>query len=190
MADDKAKRPGLFDPHALLEAQGRSIEAFTSAGRIVAEGMRTSADKQMALMQGLWKEAQGRGGKGAATDLDQQLAQSRALVETVVAETQALMQHLLEVQTRAMAVLNACVAQNMAALGGTAPDLASLRKTTSEAMEAASRQAATAVEEIQKRMAEMQAEVEPSPPPAEKPAAQPKPARQPRANATRRPRRK
>ena len=188
MAGDKAKMPGLFDPGTLLEAQRRSIEAFASAGRIVAEGMRASADKQMALMQGLWQEAQGRGQdpKGATNDLEQQLAQAKAVVETIVAETQSLMQHLLEVQTQAMGVLNACVAQNMAALGGNGPDLDSLRRTTSEAMEAASRQAATAVEEIQKRMAAMQSEVEHSPAADAAPSA----PRKPRSGTTRRPRKK
>ena len=37
------KTPGMFDPEALLAAQRRNVEAFTNAGKIVAEGMRTYA---------------------------------------------------------------------------------------------------------------------------------------------------
>jgi hypothetical protein len=41
MAESTSKTPGTFDPEALLVAQRGNIEAFTSAGKIVADGMRT-----------------------------------------------------------------------------------------------------------------------------------------------------
>ena len=85
------------------------------------------------------------------------MAQAKAVFETVVRENQELMQHLMQVQAEAMAVLNACAARNMEALGGQAPDLAQLQKTAAAAMEAASRQAMTAMNEIRERMSGLQA---------------------------------
>ena len=46
MAESTSTTPGMFDPEALLAVQRRNVEAFRSAGRIVAEGMRTCAARQ------------------------------------------------------------------------------------------------------------------------------------------------
>ena len=51
MAESTVKTPGPFDPEALLAAQRRNAEAFTSAGKIVADGMRTYAESQVGMMQ-------------------------------------------------------------------------------------------------------------------------------------------
>ena len=70
MAESTSKTPSPFDPEALLAAQRRNVEAFTSAGKIVAEGMRTYAERQVSLMQeamrDLWGEIQTRGSAPAA----------------------------------------------------------------------------------------------------------------------------
>src|SRR5215207_7324415 len=64
VAENTPKTPGTFDPEALLAIQRRNVEAFTSAGKIVAEGMRTYAERQAGLMQeamrNLWGEVQTR----------------------------------------------------------------------------------------------------------------------------------
>jgi hypothetical protein len=51
VAENTPKTPAAFDPEALLAIQRRNVEAFTSAGKIVAEGMRTYAERQAGLMQ-------------------------------------------------------------------------------------------------------------------------------------------
>ena len=51
MAESTSKTPSPFDPEALLAAQRRNVEALTSAGKIVADGMRTYAERQVSLMQ-------------------------------------------------------------------------------------------------------------------------------------------
>jgi hypothetical protein len=51
MAESSLKAPGIFDPEALLAAQRRNVEAFTKAGRIVADAMRTCAEGQLGIMQ-------------------------------------------------------------------------------------------------------------------------------------------
>jgi hypothetical protein len=71
MAESPSKTPGAFDPKALLAGQRRNVEAFTSAGKIVAEGMRTYAERQVGLMQDamrdLWGAIQPGGRCGVAT---------------------------------------------------------------------------------------------------------------------------
>ena len=57
-------------------------------------------------------------------------------------------------------MLTASAAANMEALGGMAPDLVGLNKTATEAMQTASRQVAAVVDELRKRMADLQAETQ------------------------------
>ena len=59
-----------------------------------------------------------------------------------------------------MAVLTACAIANMEALGGMAPDLVGLNKTATEAMQTASRQVSAVVDELRKRIADLQAETQ------------------------------
>ncbi|MFO1071380.1 MAG: hypothetical protein U1E17_01465 [Geminicoccaceae bacterium] len=58
MAPTKKTNP--FDPQAMLEAQRRNFDAFRNAGQIVADGMRTYAERQVAMdaeaMSGLGSE--------------------------------------------------------------------------------------------------------------------------------------
>jgi hypothetical protein len=82
VADVKSKTPNPFDPQALLEAQRRNLDAFTNAGQIVADGMRTYAERQVAMvqesMQTLWSELQANAQKPqAATAPAEQLLCSR-----------------------------------------------------------------------------------------------------------------
>ena len=51
MAADKSSKHSMFNPEALLEAQRRNFAAFTNAGNIVADGMRSYAERQVAMMQ-------------------------------------------------------------------------------------------------------------------------------------------
>ena len=82
MAESTSKSPSPFDPKALLAVQQRNVEALTSAGKIVAEGMRTYAERQVSLMQdgmrNLWGEIQKRGSATAAASPSDQLTRMRA----------------------------------------------------------------------------------------------------------------
>ena len=160
MAESTLKTPGMFDPEALLAVQRRNFEAFRSAGQIVAEGMRTCAARQAALMQeamhDLWGELQSAGPTPTANGPSDQPARMRAAFDKVLAQVQELTQLLFKVQSEAMAVLNTCASANMEALGGLAPDLAGLQKTATDAMQTASRQVAAVVDELRKRMADTQ----------------------------------
>src|SRR3712207_8110961 len=96
MAESTSKTPGTFDPEALLAAQRRNIEAFTDAGKIIADGMRRYAEGQVGLMQeamrDLWGAIQPGGGAPAVTDPSDQLARMRAAFERVLAQVQELTQ--------------------------------------------------------------------------------------------------
>src|SRR3712207_1396161 len=156
MAESTSKTPGAFDPEALLAVQRRNVEAFTDAGKIVADGMRRYAEGQVGLMQeamrDLWGAVQPGGGAPAVTNPSDQLARMRAAFERALAQVQELTRLLLKVQGDALAVLNEAAAANAQALGGAAPDLAEMQKAVIEAMQDASRQVTAAVEEMRRRM--------------------------------------
>ncbi len=162
VAENTPKTPGTFDPEALLAIQRRNVEAFTSAGKIVAEGMRTYAERQAGMMQGamrnLWGEVQTGSRTPATGDPADQQARLRAAFDKVLSQVQELSQGLLKAQSEAMAVLNDCAAANMKALGGMAPDFVAMQKAATEAMQAVSRQTAAAIEEMRKRMTALQEE--------------------------------
>src|SRR5215213_1273340 len=162
VAENTPKTPGAFDPQALLAIQRRNVEAFTSAGKIIAEGMRTYAERQAGLMQeamrNLWGEVQTGSRAPATGDPADQQARLRAAFDKVLSQVQELSQGLLKAQSEAMAVLNDCAAANMKALGGMAPDFVAMQKTATEAMQAVSRQTTTAIEEMRKRMTALQEE--------------------------------
>ena len=162
MAESTAKTPGPFDPEALLAAQRRNVEAFTSAGKIVADGMRTYAESQVGMMQeamrSLWGTMQTGGSAPVSTDPSDQLARMRAAFDRVLAQLQELTQLLLKVQSDALAVLNDAAAANAQALGGAAPNFAEMQKTVTEAMQNASRQVTAAIDEMRKRMTDLQEE--------------------------------
>ena len=164
MAESSLTTPGMFDPEALLAAQRRNIEAFTKAGRIVADGMRSCAEGQLGIMQetmrDLWGELQTAGRAPAAARPSDQPARMRTAFDKVLAQVQELTQLLFKVQSETMAVLNNCASANMEALGGIAPDLAGLQKVATDAMQTASHQVAAAVDEMRKRMADLQAETQ------------------------------
>ena len=175
MSENTPKPSATFDSEALVAVQRRNVEAFTSAGKIVADGMRTYADRQNSMMKDglstLWGEFQ-TGGRGLmAGEPSEQQARVRAAFDKVLSQVQELSQGLLKAQSEAMAVLNDCAAANMKALGGMTPDLAAMQKAAAEAMQAASRQVAATIEETRKRLTMVQAEagqaldsVGPSPP--------------------------
>ena len=163
MAKSTSETPGTFDPEALLAAQRRNVEAFTNAGKIVADGMRTYAQSQVGMMQGAMRDLWGAvqpGGRAPATAADPsaQLARMRAAFDRVLAQVQEVSQLLLKVQGDALAVLNDAAAANAQALGGVAPNFAEMQKTVIEAMQNASRQVTAAIDEMRKRMNDLQEE--------------------------------
>jgi len=161
VAERTPKTPSTFDPEALLAAQRRNVEAFTRAGQIVAEGMRTYTERQVGMMQdamrSLWGQIQ-TGSSASATDPSAQLARMRAAFDRVLAQIQELSQLLLKVQSEALVVLNDAAAANAKALGGAAPNFAEMQKTVIEAMQNASQQVTAAIEEMRKRMTDLQEE--------------------------------
>ena len=161
MAADKSKKPSLFDPEALLEAQRRNFQALANAGNIVADGMRSYAERQVAMvresMSHLWSELQSVGKRAPAAPTDQ-LERMRDAFEKVVAQVQELGQHMLEVQSQAMAVLNECATKNLEVLGTAAPELAALQQKAKNAFEQASKQTSAVIDEMKKRMASLEHE--------------------------------
>ena len=151
MAADKSKTPKLFDPEALMEAQRRNFAAFTNAGNIVADGMRSYAERQVAMMQEsmshLWSVLQTPPRKPAAgSPPTEQMERMREAFEKVVAQVNDLGSHLLEVQTEAMAVLNECATKNLEVLGVAAPELAALQQKAKAAFASASTQTTAVIE--------------------------------------------
>ena len=152
-----------FDPSAWVEAQRRNLEAFTSAGQIVADGMRAVAERQAAMVQDamheLWGEMQNLG-KGAARPAGpaDQLDRMRHAFERVLAQVQEISNVLLKAQAEAMDVLNRCATANMEAFGGMAPDLAKLQQSAVGAMQSATSQVTAAIEEMRRRMSELEGE--------------------------------
>ncbi len=190
------KTPGLFDPEALLEAQRRNIAAFTNAGNIVATGMRTYAERQVTLVQEsmkqLWSVLQASAAKptteGSPTA---QLEHLRGAFEKVLAQVNDLGNHLLKVQSEAMAVLNECATKNFEALGAAAPEFAALQQKAKDAFASASQQTSAVIDEMKKRMASLEEETQkaiveaPAAAAASEAAAETPSAPAPRARASR-----
>jgi hypothetical protein len=164
VAADRPRKPSLFDPEALIEAQRRNLDAFTNAGQILADGMRTYAERQVTMVQEamghLWGELQATSRKPsqAAAAPAEQMERMRAAFAKVVGQVQELGNLLLKVQSEAVAVLNECAAKNFEALGGKAPELAALQQKAKDAFETASRQTSAAIDEMKKRMASLEEE--------------------------------
>lgn len=198
MAAGKSKSTGMFDPEALIEAQKRNFQALADAGNIVADGMRSYAERHLAIARDsvaqLWSELQGIG-KGKPAAPTDQLTQMRSTFEKVVAQIQELGQHVLDVQSQALAVLNECATKNLEALGHAAPELAELQQKAKQAFEQATHQTSVVIDEMKRRVASIEemakaeaaapapkpapVKAEPAPPPpAPKPAAvKPSPAK-------------
>jgi hypothetical protein len=161
VAAGKPKTPSLFDPEALLEAQRRNFQALANAGNIVADGMRSYSERQVAMvresMGHLWSELQTVGKKAPSPPTDQ-LERMRSAFEKVVAQVQELGQHMLEVQSQAMSVLNECATKNLEVLGTSAPELAALQEKAKSAFEHASQQTSAVIDEMKKRMASLETE--------------------------------
>jgi hypothetical protein len=164
VAADRPRKPSLFDPEALIEAQRRNLDAFTNAGQILADGMRTYAERQVTMVQEamghLWGELQATSRKPsqAAAAPAEQMERMRAAFAKMVAQVQELGNLLLKVQSEAVGVLNECAAKNLEALGGKAPELAALQQKARDAFESASRQTSAAIDEMKKRMASLEEE--------------------------------
>lgn len=164
MASGDPKSPMPFDPSALIEAQRRNFEAFTNAGQIVADGMRTVAERQAAMvqeaMQDLWGEMRTAGASGAARAPQpaDQVERMRAAFEKMAGQVQEMSGVLMKAHGEAMGVLNACAASNMESLGKMAPDLVAMQKAATEAVQNATAQVSTAVEEMRRRMAALEGE--------------------------------
>jgi hypothetical protein len=176
MAASSEQKPGggggtgaaPFDPSVWMEAQRRNVEAFTNAGRIVADSMRVVAERQAAMMQEamseLWGEVQAAGKGGGAAARQQQagtqdgVERMRAAFERVTSQIQEISSVLLKAQGEAMQVLNACASANMQDLGKMAPDLAAMQKAAADAIQAATAQVTAAVEEMRRRMGELEGE--------------------------------
>ena len=186
MAADKQKPSSLFDPEALIEAQRRNFQALANAGNIVADGMRSYAERQVAMMQEsmshLWSVVQSSAAKPSAPVAPaEQMDRMRAAFEKVMAQVNDLGNHLLKVQSEAMAVLNECATRNLEVLGVAAPELAALQQKAKDAFASASTQTSAVIDEMKKRMASLEQDTRKVVAPAEAarpaaPAPTPKPA--------------
>lgn len=195
MAAGKSKSTGMFDAEALMEAQKRNFQALAEAGNIVAEGMRAYAERQVTMARDsiseLWGELQTVGKRKPAAPSDQ-LERMRATFEKVVGQFHELGQHMLDVQSHALAVLNECATKNLDALGKVSPELADLQQKAKQAFEQASQQTSVVIDEMKRRVASLEdtaksAAAAPAPespkaaPAPESPKAEPAPA--PKASA-------
>jgi hypothetical protein len=185
MAADKPTKSNPFNPEALLEAQRRNFAAFTNAGQIVADGMRTYAERQVSMVQeamsNLWSEMQATATKPATpTAPAEQLERMRAAFEKVLSQVQELSSLLLKVQSEAMSVLNECAAKNMEAVGSAAPEFADLQRKAREAFESAMQQTTAVIAEMKRRMSSLEQEAHAAAQPAKaapEPQQPAKPAR-------------
>jgi hypothetical protein len=192
VAADRSKKTSPFDPQALLDAQKRSFDAFANAGQIVADGMRTYAERQIAMVQEAMTSLMGEVQANVhqpqpAAAPTEQLDRMRAAFEKVMAQVQELGNLLLKVQTEAIAVLNDCATKNFETLGAAAPEFAQLQQKAKDAFEVATRQITAVVDEMRKRMASLEAETKhagaastparAAAPPGPTPAAAPAPDR-------------
>lgn len=209
MAPAKPRQLSPFDPQALLDAQRRNLEAFTNAGEIVVDGMRTYAERQASMVQEAMTGFMGELQAGAVpskrpAEPAEQVDRMRAAFEKVVAQVQELSDLLIKVQSEALGVLNACAMRNLESLGGAVPDFSDLQMRARAAFEAANRETTAVVDEMKKRMAALETKgrpaaaaaspgkAEPAPAPAARakpkpPAAKP-PARKPAAKPAAKPR--
>jgi hypothetical protein len=174
VAAGKSKSTGMFDAEALIEAQKRNFQALAEAGNIVAEGMRTYAERQVSMARDsiseLWNELQSVGKRKPAAPGDQ-LERMRTTFEKVVAQFHELGQHMLDVQSHALSVLNECATKNLEVLGKASPELVDLQHKAKQAFEQASQQTGAVIDEMKRRVASLEdtAKAAASAPPREPP---------------------
>ena len=162
MAESTSKTPGPFDPEALLAAQRRNVEAFTSAGKIVADGMRTYAESQVGMMQeamrNLWGAIQTGGGAPASHGpVGSARAHARGLRPGPGAGPRADPAPPQGAE-RHPGGAERCRRRQRAGARRRGPNFAEMQKTVTEAMQNASRQVTAAIEEMRKRMTDLQEE--------------------------------
>ncbi len=161
MAKDQPKGSQMIDMKAWTDMQRRNLEAFTNASKIVADGVRTVSERQAELVQqamgNLWGEMQsvGRGGQ-ASMQADNQVERLRTAFERMVEEVQEMGSVMLKAQGEALSVLNRCATENVGELGRMAPDFVAMQKAATEAMQTASEQVRNAIEDMRRRMGEVE----------------------------------
>ena len=161
MAESTAKTPGPFDPEALLTAQRRNVEAFTSAGKIVADGMRTYAESQVSTMQeamrSLWGAIQTGASAPVSTPVGSARADARGLRPGPGAASGADPTPSQGAGRRPGGA-ERCRRCQRAGARRRGPNFAEMQKTVTEAMQNASRQVTAAIDEMRKRMTDLQEE--------------------------------
>ena len=108
---------GNVDPELLMAAQRRNIEAVTSASQILADGMKTFAQRQAEILQarlsafGHLVEATTKAKEPAA--VQGHVEEAKHAYEQVMADTKELIDIVTKAQTEAMQVVNNCVLANL-----------------------------------------------------------------------------
>ncbi len=112
-----APKMPMFDPEAVMAAQKRNIDAWTSASTILADGAKAFYQRQVEITQAAVDEfvveAEGMM-KNGATEYQpaDQMARMKVAYEKALSNAQELSNIAVKAQTEAFGVLSSCAMAN------------------------------------------------------------------------------
>lgn len=112
----------VYDSRLLLDAQRRGLEAFMTAGRIVADGFRACAERQLDMAQVAAREfwadfERARSNGSPELNTAELVDRFRASLERTAANARELSDIVLKAQGEALTVLSAYVTDTFDAIG-------------------------------------------------------------------------
>jgi len=107
------------DTDAVMAAHRRNVEAMTSAGQILADGVRSFAQRQTEIVQTRFSEFNSKAEtylkpeKATEVDLKGRVDDVKSVYEQAVSDTRELMEIVTKAQADALHVMNQCVLANL-----------------------------------------------------------------------------
>ncbi|TVQ38539.1 MAG: phasin family protein [Geminicoccaceae bacterium] len=105
-----------MDPEALMATHRRNLEAMTSASQILADGMKTLAQRQAEIMQArmsaFGQKVESSVKAKEVAPVDGQIDEVKAAYEQMLADTKELVEIVAKAQTEALQVVNHCLLAN------------------------------------------------------------------------------
>ncbi len=107
---------GTVDTDAVMAAHRRNLEAFTSASQILADGMKTLAQRQaeivQARMSAFGQKVETSVKAKEMAPVDGQIDEVKGAYEQMLADTKELVEIVTKAQTEALQVVNHCMLAN------------------------------------------------------------------------------
>ena len=109
----------MIDTDLLISTHKRNLDAFTSAGQILADGVKAYTQRQTEILQAAITEMVQRsegmlkGGAPTLKPVGEQVSEAKTAYEKVVANAEELANIAFKAQSEAMSVLGDCALANI-----------------------------------------------------------------------------